>query len=89
MRFSTSAVVAAVAIGAQALPQTSLAPIVQISDGQIQVSTQVDSLVLDPMLTYTRLLPPAPLLPAPRLPAALPARTRPLRLPLPLRCSRP
>jgi len=37
MRFSTSAVFAAVAIGAQALPQTAQ-PITQISDGQIQVS---------------------------------------------------
>jgi hypothetical protein len=37
MRFSTSAVFAAVAIGAQALPQEAL-PITQIPDGQIQVS---------------------------------------------------
>jgi hypothetical protein len=37
MRFSTSAVFAAVAIGAQAFPQ-DVVPISQISDGQIQVS---------------------------------------------------
>ncbi|KAL1603819.1 hypothetical protein SLS60_005410 [Paraconiothyrium brasiliense] len=36
MRFSTSAIFAAVAIGAQALPQESVQPITQISDGQIQ-----------------------------------------------------
>ncbi|KAF2442564.1 hypothetical protein P171DRAFT_474887 [Karstenula rhodostoma CBS 690.94] len=35
MRFSTSAIFAAVAIGAQALPQ-DVQPITQISDGQIQ-----------------------------------------------------
>ena len=37
MRFSTTAVIAAVAIGAQAFPQ-DVKPITQISDGQIQVS---------------------------------------------------
>lgn len=37
MRFSTTAVFAAVAIGAQAFPQ-DVKPITQISDGQIQVS---------------------------------------------------
>lgn len=44
MRFSTSVVLAAVAIGAQALPQ-DVQPITQISDGQIQVSFAAASTV--------------------------------------------
>lgn len=93
MRFSTTAVFAAVAIGAQALPQEAQ-PITQISDGQIQVSFAQSLYAFTSnanILNHRPLLLPLPLpalLPA-LPPSPLPDPTRFLRLPLPLRSSPP